>query len=275
VDLSPLAQLHPLVKAAILGVVEGATEFIPVSSTGHLIVAGDWLAFTGESAKAFEIFIQLGAILAIVWLYRADVARAIETHKSGILRHQLVVNLFVAFLPGAAIGLLMHSFIKEYLFSPVPVALALVLGGIAILLIERWQPKSHISKLSDMSVPVALGVGLAQVLALFPGVSRSGATIMGAYCLGLTRKAAAEFSFFLAIPTMIAAAGYDLLKSAGSLSTGDIPVFAVGFVVSFVSAVLVVRVFVAFVARSSFAAFAWYRIAFGALLLIWYGRHSG
>ncbi len=198
-DLSLLAQLHPLAKAAILGVVEGATEFIPVSSTGHLIVAGGWLGFTGEEAKAFEIFIQLGAILAIVWLYRADLARAVAKHKRGVLHHQVLVNLFVGFLPAAAIGFLTHEFIKEYLFNPVTVAVALVLGGIAILLIERWRPEPRIGKLSDMSVFVALGVGIAQVLSLVPGVSRSGATIMGAYSLGLTRKAAAEFSFFLAI----------------------------------------------------------------------------
>ncbi len=274
-DLSALGQLHPLVKAAILGVVEGATEFIPVSSTGHLIVAGDWLGFTGEDAKAFEIFIQLGAILAIVWLYRADLARAVVKHKRGALHHQFMVNLFVAFVPAAAIGFLTHEFIKKYLFNPVTVAVALVLGGIAILLIERWRPEPRIGKLSDMSVFVALGVGLAQVLSLVPGVSRSGATIMGAYSLGLTRKAAVEFSFFLAIPTMIAATGYDLAKSAGALSAADIPVFSVGFVVAFLSAIVVVRAFVTFVARSSFAAFAWYRIAFGVLLLIWYGRHPG
>ena len=274
-DLSPLAQLHPLVKAAILGVVEGATEFIPVSSTGHLIVVGDWLGFTGEDAKAFEIFIQLGAILAIVWLYRTRLWQMVRTARTDPTARRLVTNLFVAFLPAAVVGLLAHKAIKAYLFSPLVVATSLVLGGIAILLIERWRPVPHVRSVDKVPPRTALGIGLAQVLSLMPGTSRSGATIMGGYCLGLTREAATEFSFFLAIPTMVAATGYDLAKSAGTLSASDLSIFAVGFVVAFVSAVLVVRAFVAYVARSSFAAFAWYRIAFGALLLIWYGRHVG
>lgn len=272
-DLSPLAQLHPLVKAAILGVVEGATEFIPVSSTGHLIVTGDWLGFTGEDAKAFEIFIQLGAILAILWLYRQRLGRIVRTARTDSTSRRLVTNLFVAFLPAAVVGLLAHKAIKAHLFSPLVVAAALVVGGIAILLIEMWRPVPHVTSVEEVPPRTALGIGLAQVLSLIPGTSRSGATIMGGYCLGLSREAATEFSFFLAIPTMVAATGYDLAKSAATLSAADIPLFAVGFVVAFVSAVVVVRAFVAFVARSSFAAFAWYRIGFGVLLLIWYSRH--
>jgi undecaprenyl-diphosphatase len=273
VDLSPLAQLHPLVKAAILGVVEGATEFIPVSSTGHLIVAGDWLGFTGEDAKAFEIFIQLGAILAIVWLYRARLARVVRDAGRDPVAKRLVTNLLVAFLPAAAVGLLAHKAIKAHLFSPLVVATTLVLGGIAILLIERWRRVPQVGSVDAVQTRTALGIGLAQALSLIPGTSRSGATIMGGYCLGLTREAATEFSFFLAIPTMVAATGYDLAKSAGALSASDFGIFAVGFIVAFITAVVVVRAFVAYVARSSFAAFAWYRIAFGVLLLIWYGRH--
>lgn len=274
-DLSQLAQLHPIVKAVILGVVEGATEFIPVSSTGHLIVAGDWLGFTGEDAKAFEIFIQLGAILAIVWLYRVRLARVLRTAATDPTSRRLVTNLLIAFLPAAVVGLLAHKAIKAYLFSPMVVAITMLLGGIAILLIELWRPRPQVATVEELPPPTALGIGLAQVLALVPGTSRSGATIMGAYCLGLTREAATEFSFFLAVPTMVAATGYDLAKSASALSSADVPLFGVGFLVAFLTAVIVVRAFVAYVARSSFAAFAWYRIGFGLLLLVWYWRHPG
>jgi len=275
VDLSQLAQLHPIVKAVILGVVEGATEFIPVSSTGHLIVAGDWLGFTGEDAKAFEIFIQLGAILAIVWLYRVRLARVLRTAATDPTSRRLVTNLLIAFLPAAVVGLLAHKAIKAYLFSPMVVAITMLLGGIAILLIELWRPRPQVATVEELPPPTALGIGLAQVLALVPGTSRSGATIMGAYCLGLTREAATEFSFFLAVPTMVAATGYDLAKSASALSSADVPLFGVGFLVAFLTAVIVVRAFVAYVARSSFAAFAWYRIGFGLLLFVWYWRHPG
>jgi undecaprenyl-diphosphatase len=275
VDLSQLAQLHPIVKAVILGVVEGATEFIPVSSTGHLIVAGDWLGFTGEDAKAFEIFIQLGAILAIVWLYRVRLARVLRTAATDPTSRRLVTNLLIAFLPAAVVGLLAHKAIKAYLFSPMVVAVTMLLGGIAILLIELWRPRPQVATVDELPPRTALGIGLAQVLALVPGTSRSGATIMGAYCLGLTREAATEFSFFLAVPTMVAATGYDLAKSASALSSADVPLFGVGFLVAFLTAVIVVRAFVAYVARSNFAAFAWYRIGFGLLLLVWYWRHPG
>ena len=274
-DLSPLAQIHPIAKAAILGVVEGATEFIPVSSTGHLIIAGEWLGFTGEDAKAFEIFIQLGAILAIVWLYRARLGRVLSGAASEPASRRLLINLFIAFLPAAVVGLLTHKAIKAYLFSPLVVATTMLLGGILIYLIERWRPQPSIPTVDELPTRTALGIGLAQVLSLVPGTSRSGATIMGAYCLGLTREAATEFSFFLAVPTMIAATAYDLAKSASALSAADVPIFGVGFVVAFLTAVVVVRAFVAYVARSSFVAFAWYRIGFGLLLLTWYWRHPG
>jgi len=275
VDLSLLTQLPPVAKAAILGVVEGATEFIPVSSTGHLILVGDWLGFTGEDAKAFEIFIQLGAILAIVWLYRERIGRVLRTATRDRMSQRLLVNLFIAFLPAAVVGLLTHRLIKQYLFSPVIVAASMFVGGIAILVIERLRPRPRVPSVDDVSPGVALGIGLAQVLSLVPGTSRSGATIMGGYCLGLTRQAATEFSFFLAIPVMVAATGFDLAQSVGALTAADVQLFAVGFIVAFLSALVVVRAFVAFVARSSFVIFAWYRIAFGILFFAWHARHPG
>ncbi len=274
-DLSLLTQLPPVAKAAILGVVEGATEFIPVSSTGHLILVGDWLGFTGEDAKAFEIFIQLGAILAIVWLYRERIGRVLRTATRDRMSQRLLVNLFIAFLPAAVVGLLTHRFIKQYLFSPVIVAASMFVGGIAILVIELLRPRPRVPSVDDVSPGVALGIGLAQVLSLVPGTSRSGATIMGGYCLGLTRQAATEFSFFLAIPVMVAATGFDLAQSVGALTAADVQLFAVGFIVAFLTAVVVVRAFVAFVARSSFVIFAWYRIAFGILFFAWHARHPG
>lgn len=274
-DLSLLTHLPPLVKAAILGVVEGATEFIPVSSTGHLIMVGDWLGFTGEDAKAFEIFIQLGAILAIVWLYRGRLARVLRSMTRDPVSQRLVLNLFIAFLPAAVVGLLTHRLIKQYLFSTEIVAASMLVGGLAILLIEWWRPRPRVPTVDDISPGAALGIGIAQVFSLIPGTSRSGATIMGGYCLGLTRQAATEFSFFLAVPVMIAATGFDLVQSAHALSAPDVPIFAVGFVVAFLSALVVVRAFVGYVARSSFVAFAWYRIAFGLLFVVWHARHPG
>jgi undecaprenyl-diphosphatase len=263
-----------LAKAAVMGVVEGATEFIPVSSTGHLILAGEWLGFTGPQASTFEIVIQLGAILAVVWLYRSKVfgTLAAAPHDAGARR--FLVSLFLAFLPSALVGALVHGWIKDHLFNPLTVAWALVAGGAVILFIERWNPPERITRPEEVPAERSLGIGLAQVLSLFPGVSRSGATIMGARCLGLSRSAATEFSFFLAIPTMVAASGYDLVKSRHLLSAADWPTFAVGFIVSFFSAIVVVRAFLGFVARHTFVPFAWYRIAFGGLLLIHYLRRS-
>jgi undecaprenyl-diphosphatase len=270
VDLSAAGELHPLVKAAILGVVEGATEFIPVSSTGHLIIAGDWLDFEGVRASVFEVFIQLGAILAIVWLYRARLGRLLAGLGSDPASRRLTWGLFLAFLPAAVVGLLAHDAIKRYLFNPVSVAAALVTGGLAMLAIEWVRPKPRIDTAEAVPPRTALGIGIAQVLSLWPGVSRSGATIMGGYCLGLSRAAATEFSFFLAIPTMFAATGYDLLKSLHLLAAGDLPVFATGFIVSFLSALVVVRLFLNFVSRSTFVPFAIYRIGFGLALLLLY-----
>jgi undecaprenyl-diphosphatase len=267
--------MNDFIKAIILGLVEGATEFIPVSSTGHLILAADWLNFEGDRAKTFEVFIQLGAILAVVWLYRAKVLRVFQNLGRDPLARQLVINLMIAFLPAAIIGFLVHDWIKEYLFNPLTVAWAMLVGGIVILVIEWWNPPEHVEDVDHVPMSKALGIGVAQVLSLFPGVSRSGATILGARSLGLSRRAAAEFSFFLAIPVMFAATGYDLFKSRDTLSAADAPVFAVGFIVSFLSAIVVVKAFLGFVSRHSFRPFAWYRIAFGALLLFMYWNRGG
>jgi undecaprenyl-diphosphatase len=257
-----------LLKGALLGLVEGATEFIPVSSTGHLIVVSNWLGLVDERAKTFDIFIQLGAILAIVWLYRARLTRSVLEVRQDAASRRFFVNLFIAFLPAAVVGFLTHEWIKSRLFNTTVVAIALVAGGILILLIERWVSRPTIGDVNQVTPRSALGIGLAQVLSLIPGTSRSGATIMGGYVLGLSRTAATEFSFFLAIPVMLAATLYDLLKSWSVLAATDIPMFAVGFVVSFLSAVVVVKVFLAYVSRHSFRVFAWYRIVFGAVLLI-------
>ncbi len=263
-----LAGLPLEFQAMLLGLVEGITEFIPVSSTGHLILAGNLMGWTDEKAKTFEIFIQLGAILAIVWLYRARIASVVIRLRSDAGSRRFALALFVAFLPAALAGLALYGYIKDYLFDPAVVAWALMLGGVAILVIERIAPESHVDDAFDVTPRTALGIGLAQVLSLIPGTSRSGATIMGAYCLGLSRRAATEFSFFLAIPVMVTATLYDLASSGSVVTVADAPVFAIGFITSFVSALVVVRAFLRFVSHSSFAPFAWYRIAFGALLLM-------
>jgi undecaprenyl-diphosphatase len=257
-------------KALVLGLVEGATEFIPVSSTGHLILAGDWLGFEGEFADTFSIVIQLGAILAVVWLYRVRLWKAVRGLGSERESRQLALNLAAAFVPAALVGVVAHDWIKAALFNPVTVACALVAGGFGILLIERWRGRARIGTVEEMRVRVALGIGLAQVASLIPGVSRSGATIMGALALGLSRSAAAEFSFFLAIPVMFAATLFELATAPQVLSAARLAVLAVGFATSFVSAVFVVRAFLRFVSLHTFTAFAWYRIVFGLVLLAWY-----
>src|SRR3954465_7672151 len=256
-----------LVKAAIMGLVEGATEFIPVSSTGHLIVVGEWLHLVDERARTFEIFIQLGAILAVMWLYRTRLLRTVQSAGRDPRSRRLILNLGIAFLPAAIVGFLAHDWIKEHLFARAVVACALVVGGILILLIERWAPSTRIADVEELPPRTALGIGLAQVLSLVPGTSRSGATIMGGYALGLSRVAATEFSFFLAIPVMFAATLFDLLKARHMLSSADTPVFAVGFVVSFITALIVVKKFLQYVSNHTFRPFAYYRIVFGLLLL--------
>ena len=255
-------------KAAVLGLVEGATEFVPVSSTGHLILVSNWLHLVDERAKTFDIFIQLGAILAVVWLYRRRLGGAVVSAGSNPESRQFLLNLLIAFLPAAIIGFLAHDWIKARLFNPEVVIAALIAGGVLILLIEHWCPREMIDDVNRVPPRSALGIGLAQVLSLVPGTSRSGATIMGGYALGLSRVAATEFSFFLAIPVMLAATGYDLLKSWSTLTRADVPMFLVGFGVSFLSALVVVKALLRFVSGHSFRVFAWYRIALGGLLLL-------
>jgi undecaprenyl-diphosphatase len=253
-----------LIKAVVLGIVEGLTEFLPVSSTGHLIIAGDAIGFTGESANTFEIFIQLGAILGVVWHYRARVLD-LAIHAPRPAERRFLLKLFVAFLPAAILGLLAHRYIKAYLFNPLTVAGALIVGGVVILLVEHWQRGrvARVHQAEDLSYVDALKVGIAQMFSLFPGVSRAGATIIGGLLTGLSRTAATEFSFFLAMPIMFAATFFDLYQNRAVLQPNDVGVFAVGFVVAFITAVFVVRTFLVYVARHTFRPFAWYRIAVG------------
>jgi undecaprenyl-diphosphatase len=257
-----------LIKALVLGVIEGLTEFIPVSSTGHLIVASSLLDFTDERAKVFAIAIQFGAILAVCWAQQAklrEVSRGLLTEPAS---QRFVMNILVAFMPAVVVGLALHSVIKSYLFSPLTVAVALIAGGLFILWVESRPRRPRIDNIDEMSWKDALKVGIAQTFAMFPGVSRSGATIMGAMLLGLSREAATRFSFFLAIPTMFAATVYDLYKNWSLLSLDDLPVFAAGFIAAFVAALLTVRALLAYVARHNFRPFAWYRIAFGGVVLL-------
>ena len=262
-----------ILKALILGLVEAASEFLPISSTGHLIIVGDFLDFTGPRAETFEIFIQLGAILSVVWVYRERLRATLLNYATDAQARRLVTHLAIAFTPAAILGFLFHNQITHYLFNPVTVAGALVVGGIAILLIERYAPLGRVQSVDDMTWKDALAVGVAQSVALFPGVSRSGATIMGGMLGGMSRFAATEFSFFLAIPTMFAATGYSLLKEWGSLSLADVPMFAVGFIAAFFGGLAVVRFLISYVSQNTFAPFAYYRIIFGGLLLLYFHWH--
>jgi undecaprenyl-diphosphatase len=261
-------------SAIILGIVEGLTEFLPVSSTGHLILAADLIGFTGPGSTVFEVVIQLGAILAVCWVYRDRLLGAVAGLFSDSSARHFVINIVVAFLPAAVAGVFLHRFIKEVLFSPWVVAVSLVVGGFLILLIERIRPLPRVRTLDAVPLRTALGIGCCQILAMIPGVSRAGATIMGGLMLGVSRPAATEFSFFLAIPTMFGASAYDLFKSRGELSFDNGAVIAVGFVIAFFAALLVVRWLVDFVSRHGFGVFAWYRIVVGtiALIALWYAR---
>ncbi|HKU47505.1 MAG TPA: undecaprenyl-diphosphate phosphatase [Burkholderiales bacterium] len=250
--------MKDLFDALVLGIVEGLTEFLPVSSTGHLILAGDLLGFDHPSRDVFYIAIQTGAMLAVLWEYRARFLR---------VDLQLWRNLIVAFIPAAMIGLAFGSLIKHYLFKPVPVALAFIIGGIIILLVDRKERTYRVDSTQAMTALDALKVGIAQCFALIPGTSRSGATIIGGMLFGLSRKAATEFSFFLAVPTLIAAGAYDSLKHRELFAMKDLGMWAAGLVVSFISAFLVIRWLIRYVATHDFRWFAWYRIAFGLLVL--------
>ncbi len=260
-----------LFVAAILGLVEGLTEFLPVSSTGHLIVAASLLDYTGDKAKLFEIVIQAGAILAVCWEFRRKLIGVAIGVFSDRAAQRFAINLAVAFLPAAVLGLAFGRAIKAHLFAPVPVALAFIIGALVILWAERRQRRNpatvQIDSVDQIRWSDALKIGLAQAFALIPGTSRSGATIIGGMLFGLSRPAATEFSFFLAIPTLLAATGYELVKNRELLATGDAAMIGVGFVVAFVSALLVVRWLLRYVAHHDFVPFAWYRIAFGVVIL--------
>ena len=256
--------------AIILGIVEGLTEFLPISSTGHLILAGDLLGYTSEKAKVFEIAIQTGAMMAIVWEYRRRFAGAITGAFSDARAQRFLLNLIVAFIPAAVLGLAFGSIIKKHLFFAVPVALAFIVGGIIILWVEKYYTKGReprVTDVDDMTWQDALKVGIAQTFALIPGTSRSGATIIGGMLFGLSRKVATEFSFFLAVPTLVAAGGYSLLKNRSLLSMDDLGFFGVGFVTAFISAFICVRWLLRYITSHDFTIFAWYRIAFGLIVI--------
>jgi undecaprenyl-diphosphatase len=255
------------IKALVLGVVEGLTEFLPISSTGHLIIAGQLLGFNGDKAKVFDIVIQSGAMLAIVWEYRARFARVLVGLPSDPAARRFAANLVIAFVPAVLLGLVFGDLIKEHLFHAVPVAAAFIVGGLVILWVEHQSRRTTVETVDDMTWKDALKVGLAQSFALVPGTSRSGATIIGGMLFGLSRRAATEFSFFLAVPTLVGAGTYDLYKNRALLDAADLGPFAVGFVVSFVSAFLCVRWLLRYIVSHDFKAFAWYRIAFGIVVL--------
>ena len=258
---------QPLLAALILGLVEGITEFLPVSSTGHLIVVGRWMGIEGDRANAFEIFIQLGAILAVVWEFRRPLVSTLLRARREEPARRLLGGVLLAFLPAAVLGLLLHHAIESHLFFEGPVASALIIGGILILAIEARRPAIRTDQLESISWAQAFAVGCAQVAALFPGFSRSAATILGGLMVGMSRPVATEFSFYLAIPTLVAASLYSLAKELPHLSAVDAPFFATGLIVSFASAAVVVRSFLAFVRTRTFRPFAWYRISFGAFIL--------
>jgi undecaprenyl-diphosphatase len=266
-------ELPLLVKALILGVVEGITEFLPVSSTGHLILVGDLLDFNNEKGKLFEIVIQCGAILAIVWEYRAKLTPVVaRLHTDPQARH-FATNLLIAFLPVAILGLMFGKAIKDVLFKPVPVAVAFIVGGLIILWAEHRKHEIRVGDVDELTWSDALKIGLAQTLALIPGTSRAGATIIGGLFFGLSRRAATEFSFFLAIPVLFAASAYELFKHRSTLSADDLGMLGVGLVAAFASAFVCVRWLLRYISRHDFTAFAWYRIGFGIVVLV--TAHTG
>jgi len=256
------------INAVIMGIVEGATEFLPVSSTGHLLLMKDILGFQGPQGNVFEIVIQFGAILAVVAVYFERLWKVARDARHSPEARRFIYAVLLAFLPAMGIGAFAHDYIKSVLFNPIIVSIAFIVGGIAILLIEKYAPEPTIDEIEHMPLKTALAIGFVQCLAMVPGVSRSGATIMGALMLKVERKVAAEFTFFLAIPTMAAATVYDLYKNASHLTFDDGALIGVGFVTAFFAALFVVKTFVAFVGRHGFAPFAWYRIAAGSIALV-------
>ncbi len=255
-------------KTVVIGIVEGLTEFLPVSSTGHIILAEELLHFQGPPGKVFEIVIQLGAILAVCFLYRAKLWSTVV----GVLGRErpamhFALAIVVAFLPAAVVGVVAHKYIKSVLFNPMVVAISLIVGGVVILIVERYAQRPRVKSVDEIDLKTAFFIGVCQCLAMVPGVSRSGATIMGARVFRVDRATAAEFSFFLAIPTMIGATVYDLFKNWSTLSWDGAGIIAIGFIVAFITAALVVGAFVRFISRHGFAVFAWYRIVLGTVAL--------
>lgn len=269
-----------LIKAAVMGIVEGLTEFLPISSTGHLILAASLLDFTGRSVKVFEIAIQTGAMFAVIWEYRVRLSATLAGIGSQAVAQRFARNVLIAFIPAVVFGLAFGAFIKSHLFHPVPVAMAFIVGGVIILWVEarhrrlygamdlQGERRARVETVDDMTAMDALKLGLIQCAALIPGTSRSGATIIGGLLIGLSRKAATEFSFFLGIPTLIGAGAYSLYKERDALTLGDIPMFAVGLTFAFVSALLCIRWLIRYVSTHDFTIFAWYRIVFGCIVLI-------
>lgn len=260
-------ELYDFLVAALLGLVEGLTEFIPVSSTGHLILVGDLLGFGGTQGEVFEVVIQLGAILAVVWFYREKFFHVAVSLLSEPASRRFATIIFLGFLPALVVGAFAHDFIKSVLFSPWVVSVSLILGGFAILAIERWHLPPKARTVEAITPLLALKIGFCQCVSMIPGVSRSGATIMGALLLGVARAPATEFSFFLAVPTMLAASSYDMYKSWSLLQAHDLAVIVVGFVVAFLSALVVVKWLVGFVSTNGFSSFAYYRIIIGVVML--------
>ncbi len=269
-----------LLKAAVMGIVEGLTEFLPISSTGHLILAASLLGFTGEKIKVFEIAIQTGAMFAVIWQYRERLAGTVRGIGHDPIAQRFARNLLIAFLPAAVFGLLVGKAIKATLFHPVPVALAFVVGGIVILWVERRHRRSfgerdlegarraRVETVDDMTALDALKVGLVQCLALIPGTSRSGATIIGAMLFGFSRRCATEFSFYLGIPTLMGAGAYSVWKERHVLAWSDAPMFGVGLIFAFASALVCIRWLIRYVSTHDFTVFAWYRIVFGGIVLL-------
>jgi len=255
-------------SAILLGIVEGLTEFLPISSTGHLILADRLLGLEGPESKLFDIVIQLGAILAVCWVYRERLFRAVDELATQRTQQRFVANIVIAFLPAAISCVILYRIIKDVLFSPWVVAVSFIVGGFLILLIERYRPRPSVDDVDQLTWGTAVGIGCCQILAMIPGVSRAGATIMGALMLRVDRPAATQFSFFLAIPTMLGASVYDLYKNRAILSTDGAALIIVGFIVAFIAAMFVVRRLVDFVSRHGFGVFAWYRIVVGAIALI-------